>query len=101
MIEDLWDLDDFRNKENLLMAVANIPYNGLGTLIGKAINYTHDFKFLPSTGRRPNVPKVVIVLTDGESLLFLDCQAIKIIVKILSLFPKSTKMQLLKKFLLI
>ena len=68
-IDDLWDLNTYSTVSQYLNAVDRIVYNGSGTLTGQALNYTLNNKFSVAEGRRPNVPLVVIVLTDGKLLL--------------------------------
>ena len=45
--------------------MASIAYDGAGTLTGAALNYVLSNKLDIATGRRPNLPLIVIVLTDG------------------------------------
>ena len=67
-MNDLWNLGDFPNVEDLQNEIRNISYDGLGTFTGQALNFTRDFKFLLERGRRPNVPQVVVIMTDGETM---------------------------------
>ncbi|CAK8676046.1 unnamed protein product [Clavelina lepadiformis] len=66
-VDHLWNLKDNPTTEDVINAIENIPYDGSGTLTGKALNYTRENLFLPETGRRRGVAKVVVVITDGKS----------------------------------
>ena len=69
-IDDLWDLNTYSTLNQYLNAVNEIVYDGVGTLTGQALNFTLNNKFSIDEGRRPNVPLIVIVLTDGKFLLY-------------------------------
>ncbi|XP_039259105.2 A disintegrin and metalloproteinase with thrombospondin motifs gon-1-like isoform X1 [Styela clava] len=66
-VSKLWDLNSYRTLDEVLNAIDNIPYDGSGTMTGQAIQYAHDHMFKAEAGRRPGVPKVVVVITDGVS----------------------------------
>lgn len=68
-VNDLWDLDTYKTKDELLKAIKNIPYMRGGTNTGKALHYVSTKKLLASAGRRPAgvVPALTVVITDGES----------------------------------
>ncbi|XP_039254472.2 E-selectin-like [Styela clava] len=53
------------NKTNLLHAVEEIPYNGRGTYIGRALTHARDTVL--KTDNRENIKDMVWVLTDGIS----------------------------------
>lgn len=64
---DLWNLNKYSTKNDVLEAVKNIPYRKGGTKTGAALNFVHDKKLTTIAGRRPGVPAVVLVVTDGKS----------------------------------
>merc|ERR1712176_1562176 len=45
----------------------SIPYSGVGTLTGKALGYAVTDAFNASSGNRPNIPDVLLLITDGKS----------------------------------
>ncbi|XP_012939406.1 cartilage matrix protein [Aplysia californica] len=63
--EHVINFDDDDNVENISKAISALPWmHGTRTETGKGIDYMVEH-FLPYT--RPRVPKVAIVITDGES----------------------------------
>ena len=63
-------LDQYFQKSDLLDAIKNVSYPSGGTHTGAAIEYAIDFGFNTSFGVRPlseAVPRILIVLTDGQS----------------------------------
>uniref|UniRef100_A0A8C4NEY5 Uncharacterized protein n=1 Tax=Eptatretus burgeri TaxID=7764 RepID=A0A8C4NEY5_EPTBU len=61
-------LNRYRDQSLLLQAVQAIPFRGGGTLTGHAIQYVLHMIFQSSAGTRPGVPRILVVLTDGQSL---------------------------------
>ncbi|XP_076807221.1 collagen alpha-6(VI) chain-like isoform X3 [Clavelina lepadiformis] len=57
-------LDEHRSTQSALQAIQNIRYRRGSTNIGRAIDFT--LKQVLSESR-PNVPKILVVLTDGQS----------------------------------
>jgi len=49
------------------MVLRRYPTTNKGTAIGAAMDYVRSSMFAPSAGRRQDSPKLVIILTDGES----------------------------------
>ena len=47
-------------------AVDGIPFMGGGTRIDKALRQAQREFFIASNGGRENIPKIIILLTDGE-----------------------------------
>uniref|UniRef100_H2YSZ1 Uncharacterized protein n=1 Tax=Ciona savignyi TaxID=51511 RepID=H2YSZ1_CIOSA len=69
-VQNLWELNQYGDKESLLRAVRGIVYNGGGTNTGAAITNITDIKFSERAGRkcrRKDVKAVTIVVTDGKS----------------------------------
>ncbi|XP_035686817.1 mucin-like protein [Branchiostoma floridae] len=64
---DEFPLNQYATLDELLTAIRNITYRGGGTQTGKAIDHVVDNSLTESHGARPGVPKVVIVVTDGQS----------------------------------
>ncbi|XP_033755763.1 cartilage matrix protein-like [Pecten maximus] len=54
-------------KADLVTAVNSIAYHSGSTHTGEAIQYLHNTSFTTAAGHRPNVPKIAIVVTDGNS----------------------------------
>ncbi|XP_075454120.1 collagen alpha-1(XII) chain isoform X2 [Ascaphus truei] len=53
--------------EDILRAVNTFPYRGGSTNTGKAMTYVREKVLVESKGSRPNVPRVMILITDGKS----------------------------------
>ena len=51
----------------VVKAVRTFPYRGGSTNTGKAMNYVRDKIFTPLRGARANVPRVMVLITDGKS----------------------------------
>ncbi|XP_062395792.1 collagen alpha-6(VI) chain-like [Sardina pilchardus] len=60
-------LKDHDNVRDVLNQIAQLQYRQGGTYLGKGLTFLHDEYFTPDGGSRPNVPKIVMVITDGES----------------------------------
>ncbi len=61
----LFPMDRFSTKAKLKEAVAAVPYLGLGTNTGKALNVTKRACFSSSFGERPDVADIAVLITDG------------------------------------
>ncbi|XP_026085059.1 collagen alpha-1(XII) chain-like isoform X6 [Carassius auratus] len=62
-----WHLNSHRTREELLEAVASLPYKGGNTLTGLALNYILQNNFKANVGMRPNSRKIGVLVTDGKS----------------------------------
>uniref|UniRef100_A0A3Q2T1R2 Collagen alpha-1(XII) chain n=1 Tax=Fundulus heteroclitus TaxID=8078 RepID=A0A3Q2T1R2_FUNHE len=51
----------------VVKAVRNFPYRGGSTNTGKAMTYVREKIFVPNRGARDNVPRVMVLITDGKS----------------------------------
>ncbi|XP_060079255.1 cartilage matrix protein-like [Ylistrum balloti] len=61
-----FNFNQFSNENDILSAVSSIKYAaGPATVTYRALNQTRRGLFTPGVGDRPNVPNVVIVVTDG------------------------------------
>ncbi|KAK2113943.1 hypothetical protein P7K49_008209 [Saguinus oedipus] len=60
-------LKKFTKVEDIIEAINNFPYRGGSTNTGKAMTYVREKIFVPNKGSRSNVPKVMILITDGKS----------------------------------
>lgn len=58
--------DGPQTQNDLVQKVNAMTQLGGGTLTGRALSYTSQF-FEASRGARPNVPRILIVITDGEA----------------------------------
>ncbi|CAC5383549.1 COL6A [Mytilus coruscus] len=57
---------DSQSKKSVLTAVNNITYvAGDATRMYLGLEYAYDIIYAPGNGERPNVPNVVVILTDG------------------------------------
>ncbi|XP_056111849.1 collagen alpha-1(XII) chain isoform X1 [Rhinichthys klamathensis goyatoka] len=63
----MWHLNAHGTRQELLDAVANLPYKGGNTLTGLALNYILQNNFKPNVGMRPNSRKIGVLVTDGKS----------------------------------
>ncbi|XP_053381096.1 uncharacterized protein LOC123552975 [Mercenaria mercenaria] len=62
-----FDLNDHRSKADVQNAIDNIPRNTGSTATDEGIDKALYQVFNPSYGARPNVVKVLVVITDGRS----------------------------------
>uniref|UniRef100_A0A8C5R881 Collagen alpha-1(XII) chain n=1 Tax=Leptobrachium leishanense TaxID=445787 RepID=A0A8C5R881_9ANUR len=60
-------LNKYDTIEGILQAVNTFPYRGGSTNTGKAMTYVREKVFVESKGARSNVPRVMILITDGKS----------------------------------
>ncbi|XP_040916067.1 collagen alpha-1(XII) chain isoform X2 [Toxotes jaculatrix] len=51
----------------VVKAVRGFPYRGGSTNTGKAMTYVREKIFIPARGARQNVPRVMVLITDGKS----------------------------------
>lgn len=58
-------LDDYHDKVNLMKAIGGIKWNGGDTYTNKAIRMAQEEGL--KRGARQNVPKILVVITDGQS----------------------------------
>uniref|UniRef100_UPI00358E0FB7 collagen alpha-1(XII) chain-like isoform X2 n=1 Tax=Myxine glutinosa TaxID=7769 RepID=UPI00358E0FB7 len=61
-------LNKYLDKETLLNSILAIRFKGGNTNIGRALKHTHSQLFKEEAGLRKNLPKVLVMLTDGRSL---------------------------------
>ncbi|KAL1254856.1 hypothetical protein QQF64_012917 [Cirrhinus molitorella] len=62
-----WHLNTHSTKEAVINAIKRLPYKGGNTLTGLALTYILENIFKAQSGSRPDVPKIVILITDGKS----------------------------------
>ncbi|MED6259417.1 hypothetical protein ATANTOWER_022455, partial [Ataeniobius toweri] len=62
-----WDLNSYKTKKSLLMAINNIRQLRGGTETGRALNYILHRSFKPNVGMRADSKKIAVLITDGES----------------------------------
>ncbi|XP_052436865.1 collagen alpha-1(XII) chain isoform X4 [Carassius gibelio] len=60
-------LNKHRDNAAVLSAVRTFPYRGGSTNTGKAMSYVREKIFIPARGARDNVPRVMVLITDGKS----------------------------------
>ncbi|XP_078315734.1 collagen alpha-6(VI) chain-like isoform X2 [Crassostrea virginica] len=61
-------LDQYSDKTALLAAISGIPYDAGATYTDEALQYARTYAFQSSHGGRPNASRIVIVMTDGQSM---------------------------------
>ena len=66
-------LNSYDNKDDLMKAIARIPYDGKSTNIAGGILQMRSVQFTAAHGDRPGVPNVAIVVTDGVSIIRPEC----------------------------
>ncbi|MEQ2249533.1 hypothetical protein ILYODFUR_030316 [Ilyodon furcidens] len=62
-----WDLNSYKTKTSLLMAINNIRQLWGTTKTGRALNYILHRSFKPNVGMRADSKKIAVLITDGES----------------------------------
>ncbi|XP_053566419.1 collagen alpha-1(XII) chain isoform X2 [Bombina bombina] len=62
-----FSLNKYDKIEDILHAVNTFPYRGGSTNTGKAMTYVREKVLVESKGARSNVPRVMILITDGKS----------------------------------
>ncbi|PKU32387.1 collagen alpha-1 chain isoform x1 [Limosa lapponica baueri] len=62
-----FSLNRYNRVEDIIQAINTFPYRGGSTNTGKAMTYVREKVFVTSKGSRPNVPRVMILITDGKS----------------------------------
>ncbi|XP_072558937.1 collagen alpha-1(XII) chain-like isoform X3 [Paramormyrops kingsleyae] len=60
-------LNTHHDLASVVKAVRTFPYRGGSTNTGRAMTYVREKIFVPSKGARLNVPRVMILITDGKS----------------------------------
>uniref|UniRef100_A0A8D2LYC8 Collagen alpha-1(XII) chain n=1 Tax=Varanus komodoensis TaxID=61221 RepID=A0A8D2LYC8_VARKO len=60
-------LNRYNRIEDIIQAINTFPYRGGSTNTGKAMTYVREKVFVTSKGARENVPRVMILITDGKS----------------------------------
>ncbi|XP_034019846.1 collagen alpha-1(XIV) chain [Thalassophryne amazonica] len=60
-------LSDYKDRSAVLRALRGLPYRGGNTKTGKGISYVLKELFQESLGMRPDVPHVVVLITDGRA----------------------------------
>uniref|UniRef100_A0AAQ4S4L1 Uncharacterized protein n=1 Tax=Gasterosteus aculeatus aculeatus TaxID=481459 RepID=A0AAQ4S4L1_GASAC len=62
-----WHLNAHTTKEGVIEAIKNLLHKGGGTKTGQALIFILDTSFKAKFGSRPGVPKILILITDGDS----------------------------------
>uniref|UniRef100_A0A8C1L442 Collagen alpha-1(XII) chain n=1 Tax=Cyprinus carpio TaxID=7962 RepID=A0A8C1L442_CYPCA len=62
-----FSLNKHHDNAAVLNAVRTFPYRGGSTNTGKAMTYVREKIFIPARGARDNVPRVMVLITDGKS----------------------------------
>uniref|UniRef100_A0A8B9KZI4 Collagen alpha-1(XX) chain n=1 Tax=Astyanax mexicanus TaxID=7994 RepID=A0A8B9KZI4_ASTMX len=62
-----WQLNNFTTREQLLDAVRNFRYKGGNTFTGQALIHVLEENLNEESGARSDVPRFVLLLTDGKS----------------------------------
>ncbi|KAM4542217.1 collagen alpha-1(XII) chain isoform 3-T3 [Odontesthes bonariensis] len=60
-------LNTHHDINTVVKAVRTFPYRGGSTNTGKAMTYVREKIFIPVRGARENVPRVMVLITDGKS----------------------------------
>ena len=63
--QNIFFLNTYQDKGQMINAVNNIPYLEQQTDIIEAFQVVRDQQLIPSRGDRPSVPNVAIIITDG------------------------------------
>jgi len=62
-----FNLNDHTSLSSVQAAISSLSYQGGGTSTYVALSHVRTTMLTPAAGDRPNVPNVVVVLTDGQS----------------------------------
>lgn len=62
-----WNLNNFTSREQLIDAVRNFRYKGGNTFTGQALIHVMEENLKEEAGARSNVPRFLLLLTDGKS----------------------------------
>ncbi|XP_068607999.1 collagen alpha-1(XII) chain [Brachionichthys hirsutus] len=62
-----FSLNTHHDINAVVKAVRTFPYRGGSTNTGKAMKYVKDKIYISARGARPNVPRVMVLITDGKS----------------------------------
>nr|XP_014348789.1 PREDICTED: collagen alpha-1(XII) chain [Latimeria chalumnae] len=62
-----FQLNTYSSKERALAALQLIRYRGGNTKTGRALKYTKEKVFISEKGMRRPVPKIIVVVSDGQS----------------------------------
>ncbi|KAM7403882.1 hypothetical protein PAMA_004351 [Pampus argenteus] len=60
-------LNTYHDKGVVISALQNVRYRGGNTRTGNALEHVYEHVFTSDSGMRKNVPKVLVVVTDGRS----------------------------------
>ncbi|XP_055509355.1 LOW QUALITY PROTEIN: collagen alpha-1(VII) chain-like [Leucoraja erinacea] len=60
-------LNQYKDRNSILRAIRGVQYGGGNTRTGKGIGYVLKELFQTAAGMRPNVPHILVLLTDGRS----------------------------------
>ncbi|KAM6912519.1 collagen alpha-1(XII) chain-like isoform 2-T2 [Xenentodon cancila] len=60
-------LNTHHDINTVVKAVRSFPYRGGSTNTGRAMAYVREKIFIPARGARDNVPRVMVLITDGKS----------------------------------
>ena len=66
-VNTAFNLNTYSSRADVRAAVANLTYSAGRTNTGDALAYVRQVLLQPAAGDRPQVPNVVVVLTDGGS----------------------------------
>ncbi|XP_051250659.1 collagen alpha-4(VI) chain-like [Dicentrarchus labrax] len=74
-----WHLNTHHNKQALLKAIENLQQQGGNTKTGSALLYVLHNIFTPNMGMRADSQRIVVLITDGDSLddVLLPSQSLK------------------------
>jgi collagen type VI alpha len=66
-VTNSFHLNQYNNKNAVQAAIQGLKYDAGGTRTHEALSFMRTNSFLPSNGARNNVPRIAIVVTDGQS----------------------------------
>ncbi|KAK0047864.1 FMRFamide receptor [Biomphalaria pfeifferi] len=66
-VQELFDFQKYHTNSDIVQALLNMNYMSASTHTAEALNYARTHSFTPAAGSRPNVGKIAVVVTDGNS----------------------------------